>query len=398
MVHAALFDLFGPSLLALRALTLASRAALAILLGVLVLPFVRHPLWAALPGVFLLVGLDDAPVRWEPHPGWLSTLFAAVATWCLIRSRRPWWLVAAGGSAAGAFAFKQNTGVFILLAICLYLVVRGTARDVIWPLGTFMFLTVLWLLPLALAMDGNLAPLSIFVGAVNQAGLFSPPEPALLIPLACLVGGAWLVSGEGDPRVLWLLIAGAAVFLTQYPRMDTLHLVWSAPLLLVVGAIVLDRLPLGLALGVVALATLLVLPTITSRADYVAEPRAAVADVVAPTRSATELSGVLAEIRGRAAPGVPIFVYPSSPLLYALADRPNPTRFDHLYPGAASPEQLDQVIATLNSSPVAVVVISDFWREVWGPPAANAPLEAWIDSNFVEVSRHGAYRVLAPRL
>ena len=50
-------------MLAPRTLALAARAALALLLFVIARPLVRRPLWAALPGLFVLVGLDDAPVR-----------------------------------------------------------------------------------------------------------------------------------------------------------------------------------------------------------------------------------------------------------------------------------------------------------------------------------------------
>jgi hypothetical protein len=399
-LHAALFDAIGPSLTALRAMTLASRAALVIVLALLVLPMVRHPIWATLPGLFLLLGLDDAPVRWEPHPGWWSTCFAALAAWCLTRPLQRRWLIAAGAAAAATYAFKQNTGLLVLGAIVAYLaLVRrcGPAR-LAWPLMSFGALTLAWVVPLAIALNGNLAPMAVFVGAVNQGGLFSPPEPAMLIPVACLVAGGWLLKRERDTRLLWLLILGAAVLLTQYPRMDTLHLVWSAPLLLVVGAIVLDRVRPILALLAVALAALLVWPTIASRLDYLAQPRGAVADVIAPERSAEELAGLVQEIDARTQPGQPIFVYPSSPLVYALADRPNPTRFDHLYPGAATPDQIQQVIATLDNAHPRLVVISDFWREVWGPPGVNEPLEAWIDANFSDVSRYGAYRVLTPRL
>src|SRR5437667_3055448 len=121
-VHAALFGLVGgPFLLAPRVLALAARAGLALLLFGMARPLVRRPLWAALPSVFVLVGLDDAPVRWEPHPGWLSTLFAALAAWCLSHGSRPRWLAAAGIATAVAYGFKQNTGGFMLAAI----VVRG---------------------------------------------------------------------------------------------------------------------------------------------------------------------------------------------------------------------------------------------------------------------------------
>jgi hypothetical protein len=93
------------------------------------------------------------------------------------------------------------------------------------------------------------------------------------------------------------------------------------------------------------------------------------------------------------------FVYPTSPLLYVLADRPNPTRFDHLNPGAASSDQIRQVIGNLQESGVRLVVVSDFWRSVWGPPGDNAALEAWLDAHFGDVvAQDGAYRVTAADL
>src|SRR6185295_6108457 len=106
-------------------------------------------------------------------------------------------------------------------------------------------------------------------------------------------------------------------------------------------------------------------------------------------RTAADLQGVIADIQQRTQPGEPIFVYPTSPLLYVLADRPNPTRFDHLNPGAANPAEIDQVIADLEHSNVRVIVVSDFWESVWGDPRANSPLEAWIAAHTSEVGRHG---------
>ena len=85
-LHALMFWAFGgPYILAPRALALVARAALAFALYAMTRPLVRRPAWAAAPSLFLLLGLDDAPERWEPHPGWLSTLFALLAAWCLCK-------------------------------------------------------------------------------------------------------------------------------------------------------------------------------------------------------------------------------------------------------------------------------------------------------------------------
>jgi hypothetical protein len=125
-------------------------------------------------------------------------------------------------------------------------------------------------------------------------------------------------------------------------------------------------------------------------------PLASTIDV--PPRTAADIQGVVADIQRRTQPGEPIFVYPTSPLLYVLADRPNPTQFDHLNPGAASARQIEGVIANLDAAHVRLVVISDYWQTAWGPPCLNAPLESWLASRFAEVARYGAYRVLLPGL
>jgi hypothetical protein len=273
---------------------------------------------------------------------------------------------------------------------------------------------VAWLAPLLVAVDGQFALLGGFVGAVDQAGLISPPEWPVLVPLVSLAGGVWLASSNplavqrqvDSKRVRWYLLAGLAIFGTQYPRMDTLHLAWSAPLLLVVGAAVLDRLRPAAA-GLAALGLLVLSwPVLTARLSSLVDrplvpigtsvPFAAGLEVPRPT--ASDLQGIVADIQARTRPGEPIFVYPTSPLLYVLADRPNPTRFDHLNPGAANPRQIEAVIGDLEAANLKLVVISDFWQAVWGPPGPNAALEAWLASRFVEVSRFGAYRVLAARL
>jgi hypothetical protein len=247
-----------------------------------------------------------------------------------------------------------------------------------------------------IALHGDVRSLGALIGAVNQTGLFSQPEISIVVPLLCIVCGIGL---RKDPRLPWLTISGSALFLTQYPRMDTLHLAWSAPLLLIIGAVVLDRLPAGWTMLVLVGLAALSAPIVASRLDLVRMPRAPVADVEAPVTTAQDLNGVIADIQSRTQPGEPVFVYPTSPLLYVLADRPNPTRFDHLNPGAASPMQIDQVIADLDHADLKLVVVSDFWQANWGPPGPNTPLETWLSEHFSrEVARYGAYRVLVASL
>jgi hypothetical protein len=407
-LHALLFwALGGPYVYVPRVLALLARAGLAWAMYLVTRPLVRQPFWAAAPSLVLLLGLDDAPERWEPHPGWLSTLFAVLAAWCIGHRPALRWLVGAGLATGIAYLFKQNTGALMLAAILVWGAVsspRQWTRALV-PLAAFAAVTLLWLVPLLVVLQGHVALLGGFVGAVNQAGLGSPAEPSIGIPLLCALGGVWLVHRTNDVRLRWYLLAGSALFGTQYPRMDTLHLAWSAPLLLVVGAVALDRVrPVTAALGVVLGAFLLIWPLPGTRIESIQQPLVPLqavpfaSGVLVPARTAADLEGVVADIQVRTRPGEPIFVYPTSPLLYALAERSNPTPFDHLNPGAATPSQIDGVLGDLEAQHVHLVVISDYWQAAWGPPGPNAPLEAWIASRFAEVARYGAYRVLLPRL
>src|SRR6185295_18454714 len=104
--------------------------------------------------------------------------------------------------------------VFILAALLI-----DTRRRAGLPLTAFAACTALWFVPLLVAIDGNFGALGGFVGAVNQAGLFSGPEPTLVVPLLCFGAG---LQFKHDRTIRWLLLSGSALFLTQYPRMDTL--------------------------------------------------------------------------------------------------------------------------------------------------------------------------------
>jgi hypothetical protein len=393
-VHAWLFSALGPHLLGPRALSLILRAATAALLYVLARPVVPSAWWAALPGAFVLIGFDDAPGRWEPHPGWPSTAAALLATWCVVRGASRPWLFAAGLAAGAAYTFKQNTGVLMLIALVLH-----DWRRSLLPLAGFAAACVVWLIPLLLAVSGHYASLGPLIGEVNLAGLISPPEPTILIPIACLLAGVWLIRSPSSTRLRWYMLAGACLFVTEFPRSDSLHLTWSAPLLLVVGTVAASRVRLAVASVAVAVALLLCLPTLYERLQSVSQANTPIIGLPSanglrvPTQTWSDLVTTVAEIRHRTAPGEPIFVYPSSPLLYLLADRPNATRFDHLNPGAADATDIRGVIDALRD--VRLIVVSDFWRAAWGNPGDNAMLEDWIFSEFHEAAHFGQYRVFA---
>jgi len=253
---------------------------------------------------------------------------------------------------------------------------------------------------------------------------------ALFLPVACIVGGVVGSLRSRSPGTAWWLrcmtVASALTFLSEYPRVDEVHLTWSACLPLATGAVVLARLhkyvtrrwrATGASRYLVAVALLLVpaatvlrsvgirsqgfvdlrqsgwLPVQLASTVTLKDP-ASVAGLVVPTDQADTLIAASQFVASNTSPGEPIFVYPTSPLVYGLANRPNPTRFAHLYPGAASASELDQLMVTLDQIPVNLVVVSESDLAFWGPARENASLEAYLVSNYHEIVEFGPYRVL----
>jgi hypothetical protein len=566
-LHAALLSLTGgPQVIPLRAVGLVARVFLSGGLYVLCRPLVR-PAFAVLPGLYVLIGLDRAPLTWEPHPGWPSAAVTVLTVCAFARlpglnaRQRARWLIAIGAATALVFAFKQNAGIFLGLALIVFTAWQGVegASSAVTPqlraaqilllaalvlvaawlirphaslaiaayflvptvvvgvavlstvsvssagrplrswLKTLVFLglgylaiTVPWMTVLISVLGGRVELLKAFVGAVDQDILWFPlkgptggawasllgvavavlaamrarhsrllslvagglalmfaicgvlltaqpgesawlaaaeaPQRAalglpILLPVVSIVVGAWR-SCQSPPtpatsRLRWITVASALILLTEYPRVDEVHLAWSAGLALATGAVVLgeayvklaDRWSLrGVHRGVLAAALLAVpvattLPNLSVRTEglvdawrvtrlVVLTSPPAVRGIVVTDKQASALVAAADYVRATTAPGEPIFVYPSSPLLYVMTERSNPTRFAHVYPGAASADALNGIIGALGQTPVRVVIVSQTALAFWGPAATNKPLEDYLARSYAEVGRFGEYRVL----
>jgi hypothetical protein len=245
----------------------------------------------------------------------------------------------------------------------------------------------------------------------------------ILLPVVSIVLGAWWAFLSPPTRAMWQLrwmtVASALILLTEYPRVDEVHLAWSACLALATGAVVLGQAYVklanrwslhGVSRGVLVAALVAVpvataLPNLSTRTQGFVDATGVTRLVVLTGPPAVrgivvadeQASGVVATanyVRATTAPGEPIFVYPSSPLLYVMTERSNPTRFAHLYPGAASADALNGIIGALGQIPVRVVIVSEAALSFWGPSAANKPLEDYLAQSYEEVAHFGEYRVL----
>ena len=131
-----------------------------------------------------------------------------------------------------------------------------------------------------------------------------------------------------------------------------------------------------------------------------------------PAAEARALEETVAAIQARVPPGAPIYVLPrrsdlvtaGNPLLYVLANRPNPTRYDIEAPGVVTSEPVQrEIVADLQRTRPRVVV-----RDTSPVTAAREPnaagrssgvtlLDEYVARTYREVARHGALEVLERR-
>ncbi len=110
------------------------------------------------------------------------------------------------------------------------------------------------------------------------------------------------------------------------------------------------------------------------------------------------LDDLIADLRGRTQDGDSIVVLPWYPVLYFLAERENPTRFDWLFPGYLQSEaEVARLVDAIDRSPARVVVYSpsaidgDSERSL----AGFAPsIDRYLRRNFRPIKRYGRFIVM----
>jgi hypothetical protein len=576
-LYAAVFKLFGASVLPVRLLLAGVRALSAVLLYGLARRVVS-PWFAGMP--FLVVAaLDHWPIEPEPHASWFALVGAllvmeAVARHVVHGCRG--WLLLAGAAAGMAFLFKQNAGAFACLGLAGYVLLRGptgarltyvatttaAVTVLLWPgldglcaavlllpllltlvlllswpeprpqarraswhgvareaglaLGGFVGVTLLWLVPLLVALGPGNMPLSLFLGSVNLGALaepFAPPTrgtPAvllaavwlpvllaprrsqralllagalsLLLPMVPLMPGsrgaltddpaigswlhplddafgtlhlylpalaAWaavsaraltrasrLAGPRGQPHLVtdqrllasgplarhdlvpWFLLFGTLCSLALYPRVDTGHVLVAGPPVLIAGAWAVSQAWHGLVADaarwrqVLVSAALLLVPVVALApqvgwryANLVTPPGSkhptsyvplelARAPVLVPRQMAQDIGGVVDLVGAGTPPGGAFFAYPVAPLFNFLADRPNPSRFDHFLPGALTPADVDEVVTALEAARPKYVLWDHGGLVYWGTDPVQFPLTTYIWRCYRQVTAFHFYLLL----
>ena len=305
------------------------------------------------------------------------------------------------------------------------------------------------------AMDWliDLRGLAQRAGTVTGEGAYSTGEILLYLPsiafwvgLALLVwrwAGGWAtgwgrrwseVTGSAALVPMWLLVSGACLLFNQYPRMDSIHLLWSGGILFLVGAAMMERwerfacrlapalASSGLGRGALRAALLLlpvtaVLPTVFARVEYAGaffRPVAAPAELTRaegpygllrldvpgdegkvwlPGKEALQVQEIVELLQAKTAPGEPIFAYPAVPGFYYLADRPNPTPFNHLFPSMADEEEQAEMVRALER--VRYVIWDDAGAHLWVWPGLYEPVTEYIRLNYRIERFVGQYAILS---
>jgi len=389
------------SLLAWRLIRVAIDAAVAVLAFALVRRTER--LWlAALAGV-AVAGAMAWPATPGPNPAALALVLGAL----LLARSRPG---PAGALCAAAAFFRPEIGAAGALSVALY---GGGVRSLLVALGTGL---ALYAIPFAVAPGDLLRDTVGFLGVQDLQRLPLPLHYRgaldlnklleFYFPVILLAGSAlWLVAR----RRLWLapLVAVGVLYLLGRP--DEFHYV---PLAVVLA--------IGLAqprAALVAALALIAVHGLERRAGQVLHPPAlaAVADGAKTSPGeARALHAVVARIHALAAPGTPIFVAPprfdrvrvGNPLLYVLARRPNPTRYDILQPGVVTTARVQrEMVRDLRRARPPVLVR-------WLDPRAHATepngssrssgvtiLDDYLRATYGRPERYGAYvlyRVASP--
>ena len=451
---AFLWQLFGPSLLTWRIVRVLCDAAVATLAWALARRGGASQRLAL--ATWLAAALAMAwPSGPHPFPPTLAMALGAL----LLMEKRP---VLAGGLAGLAavwrIEFAAYLGVGMLLAYAMRPVPRREQAEaaalfagaalgvaallyapVVFTAGLGDSFDLLIRYPVQDFSHYQSLPFPVdFDGVLNTSsigGFLSDSAESLLLfylPLVLMIGlvGAVAALALRYTRARWWQVAGGvfAIGMAHYlvTRPDAFH---TAPLAVMVAVLaswaVASRADPARggrlrSVGVVAAVLAVAYATVEGidrrwlelRPER-AELRLPVADGVRVARSEREpLERTVRYVRAHTRPGEPIYVAPkrsdlvtaSAPLLYVLADRPNPTRYDIAAPGIVTSEPVqDEIVGDLQRTGVRVVIR-------WTDPASAARepnragrssgvtvLDAYLAASFRRVARYGDYELLARR-
>lgn len=448
---AGLQELFGPSLLPWRIVRVLCDAGVAVLAFLLAARYAGPRLALAAWGVALLA--MATPSGPHPHP---PTLVLCLGALLLLRDRPAWAGVLCGAAAAWRLEFGAGLGAAVLLALALapggegarpragelarFAGAAAAAALVLYaPVVLSAGLQPSWellvryplldfgdyqRLPFPLSYDGPLnvgSPGGFVTDTLESLLLFYVPLVLVAGLAASLVALALRRRRLEPTEVATGLFA---VVMLQYllARADEFHTAPLAVMVAVLGAWAIARREQAAPSRVAAIACAAALVFVAvvgadRRVRVLTEENSAIASPVADGVRAGDqhddgLNGVLRFLRARTAPGEPIYVAPrradlvtaGNPLLYVLADRPNPTAYDIHAPGVVTTEPVQrEIVDDLDRAGVRYVV-RDTSPVTAAPEDSRAGestgvtlFDDWLARGYAPVARFGPFVVYERR-
>jgi hypothetical protein len=304
----------------------------------------------------------------------------------------------------------------VWLPLCVSVLVRGPTRDLALAIpGAGLASIVALALPLrAVVLNTDAITPGVLPGLDwldLEFGTVFLYLPALIAWSAILLLAISRHPFRPGARLTVLLLVGVLAQVALFPRADTSHALLAGGPLLASGAWVLARVHAWLAMDVsrpgraALFAALLVIPLaataphVLSRLFNIVEPSRVrfdlpAAPVMVPISTAEELGGAIRYMRRGTPTGGSLFAYPVDPLVNVLADRPNPTRFDHFLPGALSSEDMHAVVADLQTARPRFVLWDHAAVVFWDTDRPNRVISDYIWSCYRQVATFGLYLVL----
>ena len=441
---AGLIKLFGVSLLHWRILRSLTDGAIALSAYVLVRGYASRPLALA---SWLVVACEmSEPRNANPFP--YALLAALVALWLAddqssSRSlvRRVTGLVLLTAVAA---AFRFDFAVYLGAAVTVVVVIRYSVRAAVAYVLAATALSALVYVPFAIA-DGPANLYHALITVSLQTGAYwSLPFPWVFhapahagtgktikhaidfyVPLAAVVGLVVIAATaaldtwrDRRPPALacGLVVFGAGMLAYLLTRTDAFH---TQPLVVVVAiglALSIPSLPRVAVVLPVALLALLLAHGAGNRLSALLRPpaeatiRIAAADgVMAPPREARAIERMVALVDSHVARGRPIYVLPrrsdlvtlADPLIYVMAERPNPSDADFALQTSAAGQA--QIVRLLERVRPRVIVR-------WTDPISSQPepnlrgrssgvhtVDRWVAVHYRVLARLYHYDVLIAR-
>ncbi len=420
-IQALWFKLFGVHIWSARLPMLLVMAAIGGQIYYLTRLIIAGPA-SILPALVFTVA---ALTRWTiVSHHWYSlffSFFGLIFLTAFLRERKLRWLPAAGTCVAAATACMQSKGALLILATVLVLLldcacernfgrkalraglafmapVAGLAAVAVvyfhsqgalgsWAFSNFSYLQQSYFPSefhsprhLSTSLWRDIQQLSGSFSMRVFGKVFGQVSWGLMIPLAGVIAAIqfWRArdhdrkAGRRHRLVLVFAIFGLALMMSEMHRFDLVHMMFGAPLLLILSCALLCDVPQG-RLAFLRVASALSLCLVLyhlglgaslagreQRRHYPIQTRRGT--VYQTAEKARHLQSLVDEIQGLVPAGGDVLLYPYSTMLYFLTATNNPTRYDYLLPGETTRRQFAEVIRFLETSQPPVPVVS-FWKE-----------------------------------